>query len=169
MYARLKMDQMVQNTSAAVQKPAPRLPRAHPAGVPEPRTNDPERTREAILQVWHQTSGERVIGLGAYAAHAEVSGVVDAAHELAVTALGTEHAARVATLVVDALFEWFGGYTLAELLDQLEWPRDEVIAHLVPLASFVVDTLRASGDLERLLRAQLEPFYASAEVADLLR
>ncbi len=126
-------------------------------------------TREAILQVWHQTSGERVIGLGAYAAHAEVSGVVDAAHELAVTALGTEHAARVATLVVDALFEWFGGYTLAELLDQLEWPRDEVIAHLVPLASFVVDTLRASGDLERLLRAQLEPFYASAEVADLLR
>jgi hypothetical protein len=122
-------------------------------------------TREAILQVWHQTSGERVIGLGAYAAHAEVSGVVDAAHELAVTALGTEHA----TLVVDALFEWFGGYTLAELLDQLEWPRDEVIAHLVPLASFVVDTLRASGDLERLLRAQLEPFYASAEVADLLR
>ena len=102
-------------------------------------------TLEAILQVWDQTSGERVIGLGAYAAHAEVSGVVD------------------------ALFEWFGGYTLAELLDQLEWPRDEVIAHLVPLASFVVDTLRASGDLERLLRAQLEPFYASAEVADLLR
>ncbi|HNV16089.1 MAG TPA: hypothetical protein PKL63_15640, partial [Dermatophilaceae bacterium] len=39
-------------------------------------------TLEAILQVWDQTSGERVIGLGAYAAHAEVSGVVDAAHEL---------------------------------------------------------------------------------------
>lgn len=126
-------------------------------------------TREAILQVWDQASGERVIGLGAYAAHEDTAGVIDAAHELAVTALGTEPAAGIAALVVDALFDWFGGYTLAELLDQLEWPRDALVAHLTRLAPFAVDTLRGSGDLERLIRAQLEPFYSSPEIIDLLR
>lgn len=126
-------------------------------------------TREAILQVWDQASGERVIGLGAYAAHGEISGVIDAAHELAVTALGTEQLAHIAALMVDALFDWFGGYTLAEVLDHLEWPRDAVVAHLARLTPYIVETLRDSGDLERLIRAQLEPFYSSPEVLDLLR
>jgi AcrR family transcriptional regulator len=50
---------MVQNTSTAVQKSAPRLPQETPARAPEPRTNDPERTREAILQAALLEFGEK--------------------------------------------------------------------------------------------------------------
>ncbi len=41
-------------------------------------------------------------------------------------------------------------------------------ADLVRIAPGVVTALRESGDLERILRAQLEPFYSSPEVAALI-
>ena len=44
----------------------------------------------------------------------------------------------------------------------------EVVADLVRIARGVVDALRDAGDLERIVRAELEPFYASPEVTELL-
>jgi hypothetical protein len=54
------------------------------------------------------------------------------------------------------------------LLDQLDLTREDLVADLVRLAAPVVGELRESGDLERLLRAHLEPFFTSAEVTRLL-
>lgn len=53
------MDQMVQNTSTSAQKAPLRPPLAISARAPEPRTNDPERTREAILQAALLEFGEK--------------------------------------------------------------------------------------------------------------
>ena len=125
-------------------------------------------TREAVLQVWDMLAQEPVAGLGRYATLEEVSGVVDAAHDLAVTTLAGEHVAQLGEVVVEAFFERFGGYTPTELLEELELSREEVVSDLVLLAPAVVEALRESGDLERMLRAELEPFYASPEVAALL-
>ena len=53
---------------------------------------------------------------------------------------------------------------------QLVCPRaTDLVAEVARLAPWALDTLHESGDLERLVRAQLEPFYSCAEVADLLR
>ena len=71
-------------------------------------------------------------------------------------------------MIVDGFFDRFGGYTPTELLDQLDLDREDLIADLVQAAPPVVGALRESGDLERLLRAHLEPFFPSAEVARLL-
>jgi len=125
-------------------------------------------TREAVLQVWDLAAEEQVVGLGRYATREEISGVVDAVHDLAVTTVAGDQVARLGEVVVDAFFDRFGGYTPAELLDELDLDRDELVADLVRLAPRVVDALRESGDLERLLRARLEPFYDSAEVSALL-
>jgi len=71
-------------------------------------------------------------------------------------------------VVVDAFFDRFGGYTPTELLDELDLSRDDLVADLVRMAPGVVGALRETGDLERILRARLEPFYSSAEVRALL-
>jgi hypothetical protein len=71
-------------------------------------------------------------------------------------------------VIVDAFFDRFGGYTPTELLGELDLDREDLVDDLVRLAPGVVDALRESGELERMLRAELEPFYSSAEVVALL-
>jgi hypothetical protein len=125
-------------------------------------------TREAVLQVWDLVAQERVVGLARYASRDEVSGVVDAVHELVVATAGGEHVAQLGEVVVDAFFDRFGGYTPAELLDELDLSREDLVADLVRMAPGVVGALRETGDLERLLRSRLEAFYSSPEVRALL-
>lgn len=125
-------------------------------------------TREAVLQVWDLAAREELGGLGTRMSREQVDGVVDAAHDLVVTTLAGEQVARLAEVVVAGFYERFGGYTPTELLNELDLDRADLVADLVRIAPDVVAALRASGDLEPLLRAQLEPFYSSAAVRDLL-
>ncbi len=125
-------------------------------------------TREAILDVWDLVAEERVSGLSRHATREEIAGVVDAVHELAVTTVADEHVAVLGEVIVDAFFERFGGYTPTELLDELDLSREDIVADLVRIAPGAVDALRESGDLERIVRAELEPFYTSPEVTALL-
>ena len=118
--------------------------------------------------MWDLLAQEQVVGLSHYATEEEISGVVDALHELTVTTLADEHLAQLAEVVVEAFFERFGGYTPTELLDELALDREDMVADLVRLAPGVVEAIRGSGDLERLLRAELEPFYLSPQVVTLL-
>jgi hypothetical protein len=125
-------------------------------------------TREAVLQVWDMAAKEPVAGLDGYVERDEITGVVDALHDLVVTTAASEQVAHLGEAIVDGFFDRFGGYTPTELLDALDLSRDDLVADLVRIAPVAVDALRKSGDLERLLRAQLEPFYASPEVRALL-
>ncbi len=125
-------------------------------------------TRLAALHSWDLFAHQQVVGLSHHATHEQISDLADALHEVAITALATGHAADLAEVIVDGFFDRFGGYTPAELLDQLDLTREDLVADLVRAAPPVVGALRESGDLERLLRAQLEPFYTSAEVTRVL-
>ena len=125
-------------------------------------------TREAVLQVWDLAAGEPISGLSRSVTRAQLAGVVDALHELVATAAGGEPAGGLVDAVVDALLERLGGYTPTELLDELGLDRVEVVVEVARLAPTVVDALHESGELERIIRAQLAPFYASEEVRSLL-
>ena len=125
-------------------------------------------TRDALMEVWDLLAQEPVAGLAPYASREEVAAVVDAVHDLAVSSVATGHVEELVGVVVDAFFARFGGYTPTELLAELDLGRDDLVADLVRAAPPLVDALRESGDLERILRAHLEPFYASPEVAALL-
>lgn len=125
-------------------------------------------TREAVLQVWDQIAEEPAAGLSRSVTQEQLAGLVDAAHDLAVTATAGEPARELVDAMVEAFLERFGGYSPAELLDELELDRADVVAEVARLAPPVVDALRESGELERIIRAQLAPFYDSAEVRSLL-
>ncbi|WP_067433579.1 hypothetical protein [Nocardioides jensenii] len=125
-------------------------------------------TREAVLQVWDMVAAEQVTGLRRVVERDEIDEVVDSAHELVIGLLADDHIAQLGGVVVDGFFERFGGYTPTELLDELDIDRADIVADLVRIAPGALDALRESGDLERIVRAQLAPFYESAEVRDLL-
>ncbi len=125
-------------------------------------------TRLAALESWDLVAGMQVVGLGHHATQEQVSDLAGALQDVAITGLATEQAADLAAVVVDAFFDRFGGYTPTEMLEQLDLDREELVADLVRLAASVVHAVRESGDLERLVRTQLEPFYTSPEVSRLL-
>ncbi len=125
-------------------------------------------TRDALLEVWDLLAQEPVEGLGAHLSRDELAGVVAAGHDLATSAAATEHAGRAGEAVVAAFFDRFGDRTPPQLLDELGIDRDDLVDGLVRLAPGAVAALRESGDLERLLRSQLAPFWSSAEAAALL-
>jgi hypothetical protein len=125
-------------------------------------------TREALLQVWDLLAQESVSGLGRHATREEVGSVVEAAHELVASTMAEPRVAELAEALVDGFLERFGGRTPVELLDDLDLDRAGLVDDLVRLAPGVVDALRESGDLDRIIRSHLEPFFASDEVADLL-
>jgi hypothetical protein len=125
-------------------------------------------TRDALLQVWELLAQEPVRGLDRYLEREELDGVVHAVHELVVEALGSEHVAEMVRVLVGAFFDRFGDRSASALLVELAIDRDDVVDDLVRLAPGIVGALRDGGDLERILRAHLEPFYASPEVSSLL-
>ena len=125
-------------------------------------------TREAVLQVWDQIAEEPATGLSRGITQEQLAGLVDAVHELVVTVASSEAAEHLVEAMVEAFFDRFGGYSPAELLDELELDRAEVVSEVARLAPPGVGVLRESGELERIIRAQLAPFYASAEVRSLL-
>ncbi len=125
-------------------------------------------TREAVLQVWDLVAERPITGLEAEVAREELAGLGDAIHDLAVTTLAHEHVAALALAIVEAFFERFGGFTGPQMLEHLAIEQSDLVADLVRLAPGVVEAMRESGDLERLIRQQLEPFYASPQVASIL-
>ncbi len=129
--------------------------------------NDPT-TRDAVLQVWDLVAAEKVSGLSRHASREEIGEVIATVHDVVVTTARSEHLADLVGLLVDEFFERFGGYTTAELLEQADVDPAHVVEDVVALAPGIVELLDTSGELERLVRAQLAPFYASPEVSALL-
>lgn len=125
-------------------------------------------TREALLQAWDLAAAEKVVGLGRLTGRDEIAGVVDAVHGLGITTLATEHVDHLVGVLVDGFFDRFGGYTSTELLEQLDLDRADVRDDVARIAPRLFDLLDATGDLERMVRARLEPFYSSPEVAAIL-
>jgi hypothetical protein len=125
-------------------------------------------TREAVLQAWDLAAAEKVTGLSRLASREQVAEVVGAVHDLALDAATDEHAAELSAVLVDGFFDRFGGYTPTDLLEQLDIDRAQVRDDVARIAPHVLAALDETGDLERILRARLEPFFASPEVAGLL-
>ncbi|MFC5678203.1 hypothetical protein [Aeromicrobium endophyticum] len=125
-------------------------------------------TRDAVLQVWDLAAAEQLRGLGDDADVEQLAGVVDAAHDLVASVLRAPQVVALGHAVVDGFFEAFGGYTPLELLHELGLDRDDLVADAVRFAPGAVGALLESGELERLLRAELAPFYESDEVSRIL-
>ena len=125
-------------------------------------------TREAVLQAWDLAAAEKVAGLGRLLGRDQVAEVVESVRALAVTTAADEHVADLVGVLVDSFFDRFGGYTPTELLEQFDLDRTDVRDDVARLAPAIIGALDETGDLERMLRTRLEPFFTSPEVAALL-
>lgn len=125
-------------------------------------------TRAAALEVWDLYAAKPIGSLTAYVEAEDAHRLVDLVRAAVAEASATEPAAELVDSLVDAFFGVYGASPLGDLLDGLAISRDDLVADATALATTAVDAARESGRLEELVRARLEPFFTSPEVAAIL-
>jgi len=123
----------------------------------------------AAMELWDLHADEPVGDLRAYLSQQELRELVLIVHDVLVSARDSQLANDLVGIAVDVFFEQFADRDLASVLEEFGFARDELVADVVRLAPPVIAAAKADGSLAELLRARLEPFFASAEVAAILK
>ncbi|MBS43832.1 MAG: hypothetical protein CMH83_11865 [Nocardioides sp.] len=124
--------------------------------------------REAVLEVYDLYADSPLQGLGTRADREEVHRVAGVVHDAVIGAAAGDPAAELVCAVVRGVLEVYAEEPLAVLLDDLDVDAEELTAHVTPLVVGAVRGLRDAGELERLAREELAPFFDSPAVLALL-
>jgi hypothetical protein len=125
-------------------------------------------TRDAVLQVWDLYADQPVGSLSRFAQKEDAYRVVEIVQSMVATGAATVHAEALVDALVDAFFERYGEHPVTTLLEELEISRDDLVTDVGALAPKIIGAAAEKGELEKLVRARLEPFFQSAEVTELL-
>jgi hypothetical protein len=124
--------------------------------------------RGAVMEVWDMHAHEPISELRAYLTEAELRELVTLIRDIVMTSGATDFAGDVLDACIDAFIETHGSDDIASLLSGLGVERDDLVSVLVRHGTPILEAAHASGELDALIRARLEPFYASPHVRALL-
>ncbi|MDT4911480.1 MAG: hypothetical protein QOC66_608 [Pseudonocardiales bacterium] len=139
------------------------------------RTNSAMRdlVREAPLQgaameIWDLHADEPISDLRGYLSKAELRELAVLVHEIVSSARSTEYTGHLVDECVDVFFERYGDRDLASLLPELGISRDDVLDDALRFVPPLIEAAKQTGRLDALIRARLEPFFASKQVLAIL-
>ena len=122
----------------------------------------------AAMELWDLHADEPISDLREYLSKQDLREIVVLVHELVRRARGSEFVGEAIDECVDVLLERYGSRDLASLLPELGLSRDDLVNDLRALLPPLIEAAKADGRLEALVRARLEPFFASKKVQTIL-
>jgi hypothetical protein len=123
---------------------------------------DSERLRSAIDELWDGISSMRLSQVFALVGEQDIEDFVVLVYEFWLRYRKTEYFRRVSTEIVDHFFAKYGQESLFALIEDMGVTETMVSAELHMLLRPMLDHAARTDSLERLIRARLEAFYASA-------
>lgn len=124
--------------------------------------------RRAVLEIFDLYADQPVTRLAQIAQRDDVHRVAGLLQDIVIAGAPTEPVFALSDALVDGFVQVYGGHPAATLVSDLGIDRDTLVAHATVAATRALEAARASGDLERVLRARLAEFYGSPEVAAIL-
>ena len=124
--------------------------------------------KEAAMEVWDLHAAEPISELRKYLSDAELGEIVTLIQAIVTDVAGSDFADALVEACVEVLFERYGSRPIASLLTDLGIERDELVAEVVQHAGPILETLRETGDLDRLVRVRLARFYETPAAKALL-
>jgi hypothetical protein len=124
--------------------------------------------RAAVLEVYDLYADHPIPHLRDVTTREEVRRVAGLGQDLAIDAATRPPVLDLADAVVTAFWGVYGEHPASELLVDLGIDRDAAVREGTRTAVAALAAAHGNGDLERILRERLAPFYASAEVAAIL-
>lgn len=122
----------------------------------------------AAMESWDLQAGEPIADIARHLGATEVRRLAEAGHAVAADLAGTAYAGAVLDASVEIFFEHYARAPVADLLEDFGLTRAVLVELVTRHVRQVLDGLRASGELEPLVRAWLAPFYASPAVRAIL-
>lgn len=124
--------------------------------------------REAVLEVFDLYADQPVTGLDELGSRDDVRRIAGLLQDIAIAGAPTGPVLALADALVDGFFTTYGEHPVTALIDDLDLTRDAIVEHATAIVPGILRAAAESGELERLLRTRLEPFFASPEVAAIL-
>jgi hypothetical protein len=125
-------------------------------------------TRDAVLEVFDLYADKPVTRLDQLGTRDDARRVAGLLQDIVIAGAPTPPVLALIDALVDGFFATYGEHPVTVLLDELAITRDDLVTHATAIAPGLLAAAQESGELERLLRARLEPFFASPEVAAIL-
>lgn len=125
-------------------------------------------TREAVLEVFDLYADKPVVRLDQLGSREDATRVAGLLQDIVIAGAPTEPVLALVDALVDGFFATYGEHPVSALLEDLDLTRDDLVTHATAIVPRILEKAAAAGELERLLRARLEPFFASPEVAAIL-
>jgi hypothetical protein len=125
-------------------------------------------TRDAVLEVYDLYADEPVARLDQLGSREDVHRVAGLIQDIVIAGAPTEPVSALLDALIDGFFRVYGDTPATELVTDLGLTRDDLVAHAVAIVPGLLANAHAKGELEPLLRARLEPFFSSPEVAEIL-
>lgn len=122
----------------------------------------------AATEVWDHVASDPVDGLGDLVDRDDLHRLAAVLRDALATAVGSEPARDLVAGLARRLLAEHGDRPVADVLRDTGLDRDDLVAVAAAVVRPVVATVAADGTLARVVRARLEPFYRSPEVAAIL-
>lgn len=124
--------------------------------------------RAAVLEVYDLYADRPVPHLRESAKRADVHRAAGLLQDLAISGATSDPVLALGDALVDAFWRIYGDHPASAFAADLGLDREAVIGQATGIAAVAVAAAHGNGDLERLVRERLAPFYASPEVAAIL-
>ena len=129
--------------------------------------NDPS-ARAAVLEVYDLYAGKPAKPLSEIIAPDDAARIAGVGQDVVIAAAVAEPVRRLVDAFIDGFFAIYGDLPAAEILDDLDLTRDIVVEYAVAAAPRAIAAIHGSGELDRIVRDRLAPFYTSPEVLAIL-
>lgn len=124
--------------------------------------------RAAVLEVYDLYADRPIPHLRDAAKRKDVHQTAGLLQNVAISGATSEPVLALADALVEAFWRIYGDHPATAFATDLGLDRDALVAQATSMASVAVAVAHDNGDLERLVRERLAPFYASPEVAAIL-
>ncbi len=129
---------------------------------------DATTIRRTADEIWADLAPMRLSDIFAHIGSYDLEDFVVIGHEFWLKFRKTEYFHEIMRGLVDHFFDKYGEQSLVALIDDMGVSKDMVVTEVRLQGAPVIVKALETGFLERLIRAHLEPFYASDRVKAIL-
>ncbi|RZI92789.1 MAG: hypothetical protein EOO67_07885 [Microbacterium sp.] len=124
--------------------------------------------RDAALQVFDLYADKPVVRVNQLGEREDVQRVAGLLQDIVIAGAPTEPVVALVDALVDAFFATYGDHPATTLLDDLAITRNDLVAQATAIVPGLLAAAHESGELDRLIRVRVAPFFSSPAVAAIL-
>lgn len=124
--------------------------------------------RDAALQVFDLYADKPVVRIDQLGTREDIQRLAGLIQDIVIAGAPTEPVVALVDALVDAFFATYGDHPATTLLDDLAITRNDLVAQATAIVPGVLAAAHESGELDRLIRARIAPFFSSPAVAAIL-